>query len=112
MFSYLFKFIDVDECKEVPQKCDVNAKCENNVGGYVCMCDKGYSGDGSTCSGIVFLVFALISQLNAKNFLDIDECENPDACEDNSVCYNLIGSFDCECIDGFQNDGTGNCNGR
>ena len=30
--------------------CDVNAKCQNTVGSYICVCTSGYIGDGRNCS--------------------------------------------------------------
>ena len=37
---------------------------------------------------------------------DINECtENLDDCSDNANCVNLIGSFECLCLDGFRGDG-------
>ena len=44
--------------------------------------------------------------------LDIDECsEGTDDCDDNALCTNSPGSFDCECNSGY--DGTGqSCSGK
>ena len=42
-------FSDIDECISKP--CDTNATCENFVGSHNCTCKKGFSGDGSTCTG-------------------------------------------------------------
>ena len=33
--------------------------------------------------------------------LDIDECQQPDACRSDHVCNNTIGSYTCECGPGF-----------
>ena len=33
--------------------------------------------------------------------LDIDECQQPDACRSDDVCNNNIGSYTCECAPGF-----------
>ena len=44
--------------------------------------------------------------------LDIDECKlNTDACHDNAICENIIGSYTCSCIDGFTGDGV-SCDGK
>jgi len=40
--------VDVDECA-AGHDCDVNATCTNTPGGFVCVCDDGYDGDGTTC---------------------------------------------------------------
>ncbi|XP_073249874.1 uncharacterized protein [Porites lutea] len=31
----------------------------------------------------------------------LDECQSPDACGDNHVCNNTVGSYRCECLNGF-----------
>ena len=37
-------------------------------------------------------------------FVDLDECQSPDACGANDVCNNTIGSYRCECANGFVAD--------
>lgn len=38
------------------------------------------------------------------NILDVDEClDHP--CHQNGTCINTIGSFDCECKEGFMGSG-------
>ena len=34
----------MDDCAE-------NAICINTPGSFICMCDEGYDGDGTTCVG-------------------------------------------------------------
>ena len=52
--TYLLIFsTDTDECKTTPQKCHVNAACNNTHGSYVCTCKPGYVGDGRDCAGTV-----------------------------------------------------------
>ena len=52
--TYLLIFsTDTDECKTTPQKCHVNAACNNTYGSYVCTCKPGYVGDGRDCAGTV-----------------------------------------------------------
>ena len=34
--------------------------------------------------------------------LDIDECQNPDACTENSDCFNEDGHYRCVCRSGFK----------
>ena len=43
--------LDINECS-VGSPCDGNAICVNNEGSFTCTCNKGFSGDGSTCSGM------------------------------------------------------------
>ena len=44
-------FTDIDECEAGTDNCDANADCDNDDGGFACICNPGYSGDGQTCSG-------------------------------------------------------------
>ena len=52
-FSLFFSFIlkDIDECIAYPDKCHVNATCNNTDGSHVCSCKPGYIGDGRSCTG-------------------------------------------------------------
>ena len=38
--------------------------------------------------------------------IDIDECKNSTACSEvnNTFCVNIIGSFLCECVNGYKED--------
>ena len=44
-----FSNTDVDECTN-ENICDVNAQCVNTEGSYECVCNPGYSGNGTMCS--------------------------------------------------------------
>ena len=47
--------LDVDECMEGSDDCNVNANCTNTDGGFTCSCLPGYVGDGVIdCSGAHF----------------------------------------------------------
>ena len=35
------------------------------------------------------------------NFPDLDECQSSDACGANHTCNNTVGSYMCECLNGF-----------
>jgi hypothetical protein len=76
------------------QKCDsFGAICTNTIGGYVCECKKGFSGDGYKC-------------------FDIDECNSLNdtlKCSINSECVNKAGTYECKCKDGFKKDSHGAC---
>ena len=44
--------LDIDECSEVPGACNVShTVCVNEKGGYKCLCEPGYEGDGLNCTG-------------------------------------------------------------
>ena len=60
----------------------MHATCVNTPGGFRCICDNGFSGDGFNCT-------------------DINEClDEPNLCE-NGACINTDGSFSCDCQKGF-----------
>ncbi|XP_030599886.1 latent-transforming growth factor beta-binding protein 4 isoform X2 [Archocentrus centrarchus] len=70
---------DVNECADVTV-CGANAYCQNLLGTYRCVCDKGFTSnaDGKTC-------------------VDVDECVSlPGVCG-TARCENVEGSFMCEC---------------
>ena len=78
----------MNECLRDNGGCDQDAQCINFDGGFRCVCDAGFSGDGYTCQ-------------------DIDECsEDPSLCP-NGDCLNFPGSFRCECDMGFMHPDTG-----
>ena len=53
--NFLFNFSvtsDIDECSADSSPCDENADCTNSDGSYSCTCKQGFTGNGSTCTGI------------------------------------------------------------
>ena len=43
---------DIDECVDASlNNCDTDATCTNAEGSYQCVCNDGYSGDGTVCQG-------------------------------------------------------------
>ena len=46
--------LDIDECKDIPQICDLNAVCNNTKGSYQCTCKTGSTGNGHNCTGNYF----------------------------------------------------------
>ncbi|MBL4635138.1 MAG: hypothetical protein JKY56_14800 [Kofleriaceae bacterium] len=76
-----------DECALGIDECDENAICNDLLGGYECVCESGYIGDGFTCT-------------------DENECETgTHSCSADAICTNTVGSFTCECGPGFVGDG-------
>ena len=43
------------------------------------------------------------------NFPDIDECSLNATCAANAICINILGSFKCQCEEGYSGDGIRNC---
>lgn len=52
---------------------------------------------------------ALYKNINLDMLLsaDIDECsiDFVNTCDENALCYNVIGSFQCQCNHGYRGDG-------
>ncbi|PFH37873.1 microneme protein MIC7 [Besnoitia besnoiti] len=86
---------DINECLENRGGCAEHTDCINNIGAPVtCKCLPGYTGnDGKP----------------GKACKDINECQEPDHCPENSACINTPGSFRCECNVGFVKDSNGKC---
>ena len=63
---------DIDEC--ISNLCDTNATCKNYMGSYACMCNYGFTGDGSTCTGIICTVI----NDKAKFYCQSGFTENPE----------------------------------
>ena len=43
--------LDLNECANNTDNCDVNAYCDNTVGSYNCICYSEYTGNGISCTG-------------------------------------------------------------
>ena len=82
---------NVDECRMRVHKCSANAICHDATeGAYDCECIDGYDGNGMECN-------------------DIDECSrNSHSCGENTDCINILGSYKCQCSQGFVEDFAGN----
>ena len=48
--------LDIDECADsaIAIQCDSDAVCVNTPGSYNCVCNSGYTGSGTTCTGIEY----------------------------------------------------------
>ena len=73
---------DINECLVDRGGCASLATCHNLAGSHECICDVGYTGDGTTCN-------------------DVDECLDEEACAMNAQCLNTNGSFYCVCPPGM-----------
>ncbi|XP_035788018.1 fibulin-1-like isoform X3 [Anopheles albimanus] len=82
--------LDIDECAEGVAQCGPDQTCKNKQGGYICQCPPGHIiGQNQRCE-------------------DVDECSmhGTKVCHHNSHCINTIGSFRCECKEGFKKQGS------
>ena len=51
---WFFSLKDVNECANNTHNCDVNAYCNDTEGSFFCSCNRGYSGNGTYCTGKCF----------------------------------------------------------
>ena len=42
---------DTNECELALDNCHSNAACDNVVGNFMCTCNNGFEGNGTTCIG-------------------------------------------------------------
>ncbi|KVH94790.1 EGF-like calcium-binding [Cynara cardunculus var. scolymus] len=83
-----FTVIGNRSCKEATE-CKGNSSCKDaEIGGYHCICNKGYEGNPYLDPGCQ----------------DIDECKNKSNCYGN--CINTQGSYNCTCWPGYTGDAT------
>lgn len=91
--------------------CRYTQICQNTVGGYGCVCPRGYrtQGVGLPCLGMTLLCliyfathqryYHLRTDWALLYFPDIDEClQTPNPCA--YQCRNVPGSFRCQCPPG------------
>ena len=100
---------DVNECDLDLHNCHTEAFCTDDIDGFNCTCNAGYSGNGTYCES------EETSILGAAPFVhfltDADECAlGVDTCdEDHADCTDTVGSYVCTCHVGFRGDGETCC---
>ena len=82
--------------------CDGNATCTDTEGSFLCVCNSGYSGNGSSCASTYVELF--VHKFSVK-FPDIDECSTGGVCDENAECLDTPGSYMCTCHSGYTGDG-------
>ncbi|TRY56255.1 hypothetical protein DNTS_028374, partial [Danionella cerebrum] len=115
-----------DECASGQHGCDENALCFNTLSGHGCSCRPGYSGSGYSCSAVCdapclnggSCISPMVCECpqgftgqTCEN--DIDECsEALVQCDLRSTCVNLPGWYQCQCRDGYHDNGVFSANGE
>lgn len=51
-------YLDINECF-LDNACEPNAKCQNTIGSYNCLCEPGFRSDGKNCVGMLSYVVTL-----------------------------------------------------
>ena len=102
------KCTDIDECNLHQHSCCQNEHCVNTEGNYSCECKDGWR-EGENSSS------PTTSERCSFNInprcVDVDECaEEIHNCstyngQENAICTNTIGGFQCSCTQGWQGDG-------
>ena len=96
---------DVNECDEGIHNCHENANCSDVVGGFNCICNTGFTGNGTFCESkwYHYRHRILITVFTA----DVNECdEGIHNCHENANCSDVVGGFNCICSSGFTGNGT------
>ncbi|CDQ82207.1 unnamed protein product [Oncorhynchus mykiss] len=87
------KCIDINECLENKDTCGPNAKCNNTLGSYFCICNEGFV----TSTGVERFIFG-----QGVTCEDRNECvDNITICGKHTQCVNTSGNYSCVCNPGF-----------
>ena len=101
--------LDIDECELKMDDCDNQTTyCFNTFGGFDCLCLSGYiNPNGMSCQRKL-LIKSVSFKFDIEIHLEIDECSDPSLndCHDNANCTDVPGSYVCECVEGYQGNGT------
>ncbi|XP_049644254.1 adhesion G protein-coupled receptor E1 [Suncus etruscus] len=84
---------DIDECSQDPLLCGRHAVCQNKPGRYICSCSIGFSSPTGNTWGP--------GTSDHVSCADNNECLQTGICPEHSKCVNSIGSYHCQCEDGF-----------
>ena len=99
---------DIDECT-LNNNGGCEQTCHNTDGSYYCSCFNGFSLNDQNCTGIIIFFNFCYYVLSS---LDINECNtNNGGCGQD--CINTVGSYQCQCREGFQFTSNGrSCTGN
>lgn len=95
--------VDIDECSNA-NICDTNADCRNELGGYSCRCQSGFTGNGYICESVPDFSTAQPDETQATtpNIPSLaPEHWLCDQCSDNAECLQGV----CVCKNGWNGDG-------
>ena len=65
--NFYFNRLDIDECSGT-NDCDSNANCTDTDGSYTCMCNDGYTGNGTSCDGKFRFIDIFWNVIGGSNF--------------------------------------------
>ena len=64
-------FLDVDECATSIHNCHFNSTCTNINGTFLCICNRGFTGNGTFCEGKFFKIIVLITEIHDCNICNL-----------------------------------------
>ena len=105
-YGHLSHIIGVDDCAA---RCE--HECIATVDSFECGCRRGYYllSNLQDCAGIHIVMWCRVHFITyyTSYVKDVDECvtEIYSNCDMNARCINSIGSYECQCRDGFQGNG-------
>eukprot|EP00731_Ephydatia_muelleri_P029850 Em0021g373a len=113
---------DIDECQG-GASCPANSVCTNTVGSYYCQCNDGYRMENGTCKPICNPPCQYNMPCVSPNTChcegrfngtrcesDVNECAQNNSCSpDTTICINTVGSYFCQCRQGFVMTDTNEC---
>uniref|UniRef100_A0A3Q4M514 Uncharacterized protein n=1 Tax=Neolamprologus brichardi TaxID=32507 RepID=A0A3Q4M514_NEOBR len=122
LYDFVLKSTDTNECIGNSSICGKNSSCINTIGSYYCQCHRGFI-DSSTkvnftqgqCIGkcvcdihftcLLSPLFTVCFQISGlEHFNECTDSENKEElCGPNGVCNNIIGSYWCNCSNGYTN---------
>ena len=53
---FICTYPDIDECSSDVDDCHNDANCTNTAGSFTCLCREGYTGNGTSCSGMLIVL--------------------------------------------------------
>lgn len=128
---------DIDECSQNPSICGDNTVCINTLGGYNCECVAGFIGSPprvgcrAPCEDVKCGDYSYCKTDGADAYcicedgwtfdptdigagcIDVDECDTSlgpvGRCGTQARCTNTLGSFTCQCPEGYTGDAYKHC---
>ena len=62
---------DIDECSVwFPNRCHSKASCKNTPGSFLCICERGYTGNGTVSEGEIIYLLHSVIESNEFNLAD------------------------------------------
>ena len=65
---FISPITDIDECSNSTlNDCDTQATCANTPGSFTCICNSGYMGNGTSCTGdYVHIIWSTLDVLHIE----------------------------------------------